>query len=190
GGSRAASMSPPECARRVKGNARASERLPDSRKFSGFSTEGWRLGTDGGHYFAVASGISAAQFPGTKCALHGGMQERSYESEPPYTRVVYAVAMLVVGLLAGYLLASPTSRTTSGAASPPAVTTQTTATLVVDETAVKTYRDILEREPKNLQAAVSAGDLLYDAHRYVEAIPYYQQAFALKPSDINVSTDL
>src|SRR5262249_25097609 len=52
------------------------------------------------------------------------------------------------------------------------------------------YRDILEREPKNLQAAVSAGDLLYDAHRYVEAIPYYQQAFALKPSDINVSTDL
>jgi len=32
--------------------------------------------------------------------------------------------------------------------------------------------------------------MLYDAHRYVEAIPFYQQAFALNASDINVSTDL
>ena len=31
---------------------------------------------------------------------------------------------------------------------------------------------------------------LDDAQRYVEAIPYYQQAFALLPTDINVSTDL
>ena len=38
--------------------------------------------------------------------------------------------------------------------------------------------------------AVKAGNLLYDGQRYVEAIGFYQQAFALNPKDINVSTDL
>jgi len=60
----------------------------------------------------------------------------------------------------------------------------------VDEGALKAYRDILTRDPKNLQAAIDAGNLLYDGHRYVEAIPFYQQAFALNAADINVSTDL
>ena len=41
-----------------------------------------------------------------------------------------------------------------------------------------------------MRAAIKAGNLLYDAQRYVEAIGFYQQAFALNPSDINVSTDL
>jgi len=37
---------------------------------------------------------------------------------------------------------------------------------------------------------VKAGNLLYDAQRYAEAIDFYKQAFALNPADINVSTDL
>jgi len=61
---------------------------------------------------------------------------------------------------------------------------------VVDESQLRAYRDILTRDPKNLQAAVNAGNLLYDAQRYQEAIGFYEQALALKPSDINVSTDL
>ncbi len=61
---------------------------------------------------------------------------------------------------------------------------------MVDENALKAYRDILARDPKNVQAAVSAANMLYDAQRYSEAIPLYQQAFALNPADINVSTDL
>src|SRR5262249_9403661 len=39
-------------------------------------------------------------------------------------------------------------------------------------------------------AAVKAGNLLYDAQRYPEAIEFYKLAFALLPDDINVSTDL
>src|SRR6185295_370646 len=64
------------------------------------------------------------------------------------------------------------------------------ATPVVDESELRTYREILARDPMNLQAAIKAGNLLYDAQRYTEAIGYYQQAFALDPTDINVSTDL
>src|SRR5206468_5638956 len=61
---------------------------------------------------------------------------------------------------------------------------------VVDESELRAYREILARDPKNLAAAVKAGNLLYDGQRYVEAIGFYQQAFALNPKDINVSTDL
>ncbi len=34
------------------------------------------------------------------------------------------------------------------------------------------------------------GNRLYDARRYAEAIPYYQQAFTLDPKNVSVSTDL
>jgi tetratricopeptide (TPR) repeat protein len=39
----------------------------------------------------------------------------------------------------------------------------------------------LALDPRNVQAAVKAANLLYDAQRYVEAIPFYEQAFALNP---------
>ena len=72
----------------------------------------------------------------------------------------------------------------------PAAPAATSAAPLVDEGALRAYRDILARDPKNLQAAVNAANLLYDGHRYVEAIPFYEQAFALNSTDINVSTDL
>jgi tetratricopeptide (TPR) repeat protein len=51
-----------------------------------------------------------------------------------------------------------------------------------------------DTQPEHLahyvQAAVSAGNLLYDAKRYAEAIPFYQQAMAIDPRNVNVSTNL
>ena len=114
------------------------------------------------------------------------------EGELQYSWIVYAVFTLMVGGLGGYMLAVAGSR--SGAGGP----AQTAAALspasapapLVDENALKAYRDILTRDPTQRQAAVNAGNLLYDAHRYVDAIPFYEQAFALNESDVNVSTDL
>jgi len=106
-----------------------------------------------------------------------------------YEWIVYAIAALFVGLLGGYVIA--TMGRSPGAA--PAVTTagvQAAAAPVVDESALSAYRDILARDPANAGAAAGAANLLYDAGRYAEAVPYYQQAFALKPTDINISTDL
>jgi tetratricopeptide (TPR) repeat protein len=37
---------------------------------------------------------------------------------------------------------------------------------------------------------VELANRLYDAGRYAEAIPYYQQAFTLDSTNVNVSTDL
>jgi tetratricopeptide (TPR) repeat protein len=111
------------------------------------------------------------------------MRERLYEEERQYTFIVYAVAMLLVGGLAGYILAAagaPAVAATAPAAPPAAM---------VDENQLNAYRTILAREPRNVEAAIGAGNLLYDGKRYVEAIPYYQQALAIR-ADVNVSTDL
>jgi tetratricopeptide (TPR) repeat protein len=117
---------------------------------------------------------------------------REYEEdERKYSWIVYAVCALLVGGLGGYIIAIAAAR--PGAAPVQAAATTAppaAATPLVDEGELKAFRDILARDPRNLQAAVSAGNLLYDAHRYVEAIPFYQQAFALNGSDVNVSTDL
>lgn len=113
------------------------------------------------------------------------------EDEQKYAWIVYAVCALMVGGLGGYVLAvAGTGPGAAGVQAQAVATSTATPAPLVDEGALTAYRDILTRDPRNLTAAVNAGNLLYDGHRYVEAIPFYQQAFALNESDINVSTDL
>ncbi|MBI3403513.1 MAG: tetratricopeptide repeat protein [Acidobacteria bacterium] len=112
------------------------------------------------------------------------MRER-HEAATQYSWIVYAVAVIIVGGLAGYVLSLQGGQPSAGVTAP-----VTAATPIVDESELRAYREILARDPKNAQAAIKAGNLLYDAHRYVEAIGFYQQAFALTPTDINLSTDL
>jgi Flp pilus assembly protein TadD len=113
------------------------------------------------------------------------------ESPDKYAWIVYAIAFLLVGGLMGYLLAVGGASSRPAASAPVAqVAAPVTAAPIVDDGELRAYREILARDPKNFQAAVKAGNLLYDAQRYHEAIGFYQQAFAINSSDINVSTDL
>jgi tetratricopeptide (TPR) repeat protein len=115
---------------------------------------------------------------------------REYDESPnKYAWIVYSMAAGLFGVLAGYIIAVQGGH----AASAPVAQTASApapAAPIVDESELRAYREILARDPKNLTAAVKAGNLLYDAQRYSEAIGFYQQAFALSPNDINVSTDL
>ena len=112
---------------------------------------------------------------------------REYDESPAqYAWIVYTVAALMFGGLAGYIIAVENGRAAPSAAA----TTAPPPTPVVDESELRAYREILARDPKNVAAAVKAGNLLYDAQRYLEAIGFYQRAFTLNPNDINVSTDL
>jgi tetratricopeptide (TPR) repeat protein len=116
---------------------------------------------------------------------------REYEESPDkYACIVYAIAAGIFGLLAGYIIAVEGGRTAPAVAVTASTAAPAAATPVLDESELRAYRDILGRDPKNLQAAVKAGNVLYDAQRYTEAIGFYEQAFALDPTDINVSTDL
>jgi tetratricopeptide (TPR) repeat protein len=121
------------------------------------------------------------------------LPEKSYDDEAPYTWIVLAIMMLMIGALGGYALSLPARSITAAPAptAPQAVPAPASSgATLADENALAAYRDMLARDPKNLQAAVSAGNLLYDAKRFAEAIPFYQQAMALDGRNINVSTDL
>jgi cytochrome c-type biogenesis protein CcmH/NrfG len=121
------------------------------------------------------------------------VHERSYAEEPPYTWVVLAIMMLMIGVLGGYALSLPSRGVPAPAVAPPVAAAPqpaTPAVAVADESALAAYRDILARDPKNVQAAISAGNMLYDAKRYTEAIPLYRQALEVDPRNISVSTDL
>jgi tetratricopeptide (TPR) repeat protein len=116
---------------------------------------------------------------------------REYDESPnKYAWIVYAIATMMFGAIAGYIIAVQAGRGPSAAAAAPSPVASQPAAGVVNESELRAYRDILARDPKNAQAAVKAGNLLYDAQRYAEAIDFYTQAFALLPADINVSTDL
>jgi cytochrome c-type biogenesis protein CcmH/NrfG len=107
---------------------------------------------------------------------------------------VIAIACLVLGVAVGYVISGPhgnqqpivvtpvTQPASAPAGAPPAG--------LVDERQVQALRDIVAKDPRNVQAATQLGNLLYDAGRYAEAVAPYQQAFALDPRNVNLSTDL
>ena len=111
------------------------------------------------------------------------------ENSAQYAWIPWTIATGLVAGLGGYVIAVESSRSSPPAA---AYTAAAPAASVapVNDAQINAYRDILARDPKNVQAAIGAGNLLYDAQRYPEAISFYQQAFALNASDINLSTDL
>jgi tetratricopeptide (TPR) repeat protein len=118
------------------------------------------------------------------------MADRHRDSITPLTAVT-GIAGVLFGVIVGYMLG--VSRT--GAGSLPVTATSAasaapSATAVVTEQELQGWRNILATDPKNVRANVELANRLYDAGRYAEAIPYYQQAFTLDPKNVSVSTDL
>jgi tetratricopeptide (TPR) repeat protein len=106
--------------------------------------------------------------------------------------LITGVAGAFFGLLVGYTLGAQSSGPVSAAAAaaPQVQTAAAPAPVpILDERDLQAYRDILARDPKNVRAATELANKLYDAGRFVEAIPYYQQAFALDARNVNLSTD-
>ncbi len=55
---------------------------------------------------------------------------------------------------------------------------------------IEELKKIIEKDPKNLQALITLGNLYYDAQKFGEAIEYYQRAIKLDPKNSDVWTDL
>jgi len=125
------------------------------------------------------------------------MRSAPSRSSPPTIWIVLAVACLFFGSILGYVIATSTgaggmaaSPGAAPAAPPPAAVAGTPPPAFVDERQLRTYREILARDPGNIQAATALADMLYDAARYAEAVPIYRQAFALASTNVGISTDL
>jgi tetratricopeptide (TPR) repeat protein len=111
--------------------------------------------------------------------------------------VAFGVAGILFGLIAGWVIGSqqaPPRQTAPApqAASTPATPSTTAAApaAALDETKVNAFKQVADRDPKNVEARVQLGNLYFDAERYQEAITWYTEAVNLAPNDVNVSTDL
>jgi tetratricopeptide (TPR) repeat protein len=130
---------------------------------------------------------------GTSPALPFRIKERDMtgrhrDTVTPLTAVT-GIAGVLLGIIVGYTLGvsrqdAPAPVAAAAAASPAAPAS------VANEQELQAYRNILQTDPKNLRANMELANRLYDAGRYADAIPYYQQAFNGDPKNVNVSTDL
>ena len=114
--------------------------------------------------------------------------------------VIYAIAGICFGLIAGWIIGSqqalmtprtnvPVAQSAPAPASPAAVP-GTPAPAILDEGQVQALRTVVDRDPKNAVARAQLGNLYYDAGRYADAIKWYSESLALNPKDVSVSTDL
>src|SRR5204862_6061227 len=97
---------------------------------------------------------------------------------------------VLFGVIVGYMLG--VSRTTTSGAEPLPVTAtaaQAGAPALVTEQELQGWRNILATDPRNGRANVELANRLYDAGRYSDALPYYQQAVTLDPKNVSVNKD-
>jgi tetratricopeptide (TPR) repeat protein len=101
---------------------------------------------------------------------------------------VTGIAGVLFGVIVGYLLGVSQSEMRPG---PVAAASETAAPVaLVNEQELQGYRNVLASDPKNVRANAELANRLYDAGRYAESIPYYQQAFTGDSRNVNYSTDL
>jgi len=117
--------------------------------------------------------------------------------------VVYAVAGVFFGLIAGWIIGSQQTAPSSRASIPPPVEAApqapsstsaappgAPAPAVLDQAKVQALQTVAEKDSKNAVARAQLGNVYYDAGRYPDAIKWYAESLALNPKDVDVSTDL
>ena len=55
---------------------------------------------------------------------------------------------------------------------------------------IENYKEILRKDPNNLQALIGIGNLYFDTNQDLLAIESYRKALAMDPSNSNVRTDM
>jgi tetratricopeptide (TPR) repeat protein len=115
--------------------------------------------------------------------------------------VVFAIAGVFFGLIAGWIIGSqqalmsprpvaPAAQSAPASSAPSDGVPGTPAPAILDEAQVQALRTVVDRDAKNDVARAQLGNLYYDAGRYTDAIKWYGEAVALNPKAVDVSTDL
>jgi cytochrome c-type biogenesis protein CcmH len=109
--------------------------------------------------------------------------------------IAFAIAGVMFGLIAGWIIRSqqsspPSLPAAAQATAAPAANSAGTRAAILDEAKVNALKSVAERETSNAQPRVDLGNLYFDAERYDDAIKWYEEALRLSPHDVDVSTDL
>jgi tetratricopeptide (TPR) repeat protein len=112
--------------------------------------------------------------------------------------IAYAIAGLLFGLIAGWIIGSQQASSNPSAAAGASPSTAASPAgaagggraALVNESEVQALTSVAERETSNPQPRVQLGNVFFDAERYEDAIKWYSDAIALAPNDVDVSTDL
>ncbi len=121
--------------------------------------------------------------------------------------LVFGLAGVIIGLILGVVIANqsrgPVATVTAPVAQQTATVPQQQGTQQgqlpeghppIDQEALRKQVDIhktvLEKDPENLEALITIGNLNYDMKNYPEAILYYEKAVKKDGTNIGVLTDL
>jgi len=111
--------------------------------------------------------------------------------------IAFGIAGICFGLIAGWVIGSQQAASRPAIATPQSAQAAdqpagggSTRAAVLDEAQVKALTSVAERDPRNPKPRIDLANLYFDADRYDDAIKWYEQARALAPNDVNVSTDL
>jgi len=111
--------------------------------------------------------------------------------------IVTGVAGVLFGVLVGWIIGSQQAAPRSvaaPAAQQAAASSQSSngasSAQPLDESRASSLMTVARQNPSDADTRVQLGNLYFDAGRYQEAADWYQQALALRPKDVSVSTDL
>lgn len=118
---------------------------------------------------------------------------RSASNNPKRPAWTFAIAILFLGVLLGYLFRGTSSSTasagslksnqTNGSAPSSGSSLPTKAT-------VQPLLDRLKVSPNDPELLANIGNAYYDNHDYDRAVEYYQRSLKIQPEDVNVRTDM
>jgi len=116
--------------------------------------------------------------------------------------LAFAIAGVCFGLIVGWIIGAEQQRSVPGR--PPSAQAQaqqsaaanadasgsTRPGAALNEARARELQQAVDRNKKDADGRVALANLYFDAERYSDAAKWYEEALALRPRDVNVSTDL
>jgi cytochrome c-type biogenesis protein CcmH/NrfG len=107
--------------------------------------------------------------------------------------VIFGVAGIFFGILIGWIVGSQQARPPRVAQAAPAALAAAPAQsspAPLDESRVATLSQAAQSNPSDIRSRIELGNLHFDAERFSDAARWYEQALAIEPKNVSVSTDL
>ena len=109
--------------------------------------------------------------------------------------IAFGIAGILFGLIAGWIIGSQYESArrqplSAPQAASPAPAAAQQAPPPLDEAKVTAFRSAAEKDPRSAAPRAQLGDLYFNAERFDDSIKWYEQALALTPDDVRISSQL